>query len=68
MFLQFSFTYLNCSKTAPNCENHLSFKNANVSPVYKKYLRLENKKNCLIGILPNLIKLCERIMYSQIIS
>ena len=68
MFLQFSFTHLNCNKTATNCENLLSFKNTNVSPIYKKYLRLENKKHCLIGILPNLLKFCERIMYSQIIS
>ena len=55
-------------KTVSDCEFPTSFKNANVSPIYKKDSRLEEKNCRPISILTNLSKIYERIMHSQISS
>ena len=61
-----NFFYFNYNKAVSDCEFPTSFKNANVSPIYKKDSRLEEKNYCPISILPNLSKISERIMHSQI--
>ena len=60
--------YFNYNKTVSDCEFPTSFKNANVSPIYKKDSRLEEKNYRPISILTNLSKIYERIMHSQISS
>ena len=56
--------FLCCSynKTVSDCEFTTSFKKANV---YER-LRLQEKNYCPISILPNLSKIYEIIMHSQI--
>ena len=49
-----------------DCEFLASFKNANVSSIYKKDSRLEEKNHRPIRILPNLSEIYERIIHSQI--
>ena len=61
-----NFLYFNYNKTVSDCEFPTSFKNANVSPIYKKDSRLEEKNYHPISILPILSKIYERIMHSQI--
>ena len=60
-----NFLYFNYNKAASDYEFPTSFKNANVSPIYKKHSRLE-EKNCRPNCLPNLSKIYERIILSQI--
>ena len=61
-----NFLYFNYNKAVSDCEFPTSFKNANVSPIYKKDSRLEEKNYRPISILPILSKIYERIMHSQI--
>ena len=61
-----NFLYCNYNKAVSNCEFPTSFKNANVSPICKKDWRLEEKNYRFISILPNLSKMYERIIHSQI--
>ena len=49
-----------------DCEFPTSFKNANVSRIFKKDSRLEEKNYCPISILPNLSKIYERRIHSKI--
>ena len=53
--------YFSFNKTVSDCEFSKSFKNTNVSPIYNKVSSYR-----LISILPNLLKIYERIMHSQI--
>ena len=61
-----NFLYFSYNKAVSDCEFPKSFKNANVLPIYKEDSRLEEKNYRPISILPNLSKIYERIMYSQI--
>ena len=61
-----NFLYFNYNKAVSDCEFPTSFKNANVLPIYKKDSWLEEKNYIPISILPNLSKIYERIMHSQI--
>ena len=61
-----NFHYLNYNKAVTDCEFPARFKKTNVSPIYKKDSRLEEKNYRPISILPNLSKTYERIMHSQI--
>ena len=61
-----NFHYFSYNKAVSDCEFPTTFKNASVLPIYKKDSRVEEKNyrpNC---ILPNLSKIYERIMHSQI--
>ena len=59
-----NFLYFNYNKAVSDCEFPTSFKNANVSSIYKKNSRLEEKNYRPISILPNPWKIYERIMHS----
>ena len=61
-----NFLYLNYNNAVSNCKFSKRFKNANVSPIYIKDSRLEEKNYRPISILPKLLKLYETIMQSQI--
>ena len=61
-----NFLYFNYNKAVSDCEFLTSLKNANVSPIYKKDSRLEEKNYRPISILPNPSKIHGRIMHSQI--
>ena len=61
-----NFVYFNYNKAVSDCEFPTSFKNANVSPIYKKDSMLEEKNYCPISIVPNLSKIYEKITHSQI--
>ena len=61
-----NFLYFSYNKAVSDCEFPTSFKNANVSPIYKSYPRLKDKNYRRISILRNLSKIYERIMDSQI--
>ena len=52
-----NFLNFNHNKAVSDCEFPPSFKNANVSPIYKKDARLEEKNYHPISILPNLSKI-----------
>ena len=58
--------YFSYNKTVSDCEFPTSFRNANVLPIYKKDSRLEEKNYRAINIHPNLTKIYESIMHSQI--
>ena len=60
------FLYVNYNKAVADCEFPVSFKNLNVSPTYKRNSRLEEKNYRPISIFPNLSKIYEKIMPSQI--
>ena len=49
-----NFLYLNYKKVVNYCEFPTSFKNANVSVIYKKDSRLEERSYRPISIFPNL--------------
>ena len=51
-----NFLNFNHNKAVSDCKFPPSFKNANVSPIYKKDSRLEQKNYHPISILPNLSK------------
>ena len=59
-------SYFNYSKVVSDCEFPTNFKNANFSPIQKKDSILEEENHRPISILPNLSKIYERIMNSQI--
>ena len=54
------------NKAVSDCEFPTSFKNTNVLPIYKKDSRLKEKNYRAINICPNLKKIYESIMHSQI--
>ena len=59
-----NFLYFDDNKAVSDCEFPTSFKNANVSQIYKKDSRLEEKNYRPISILPNISKIYERILHS----
>ena len=60
-----NFLYFNYNKAVSDCKFPTTFKNASVSPIYKKDSRLEEKNYRIISILPSLSKTYKRIMHSQ---
>ena len=61
-----NFLYFSYNKAVSDCEFPKSFKNANVLPIYKNNSSLEEKNYRPIRIIPNLSKIYERIIHSQI--
>ena len=61
-----NFHHLNYNRAVTDSEFPLRLKNANVSPIYKKDSRLEEKNYRPISTLLNLSKTYKRIMHSQI--